>query len=269
MMNKNFYIIYVSILLIVSTSCENEHVVDVNIVLEEFTVVQSELKTDKLFPGVRFTKTLPLGVPYNIKQAELKNITAYIRIDSIQIIPLIYDQDGLYKSLYEFRVEPGRIYELFAEREGTFIYGKTVIPEKPIVTSTIYSSNENYLQAVVVSHNNEVYAALWVISATPFIKADDYFSVSVPTVISPVSTINVRTSPIPEEFQSTVYNNSRFIQVFSFDKSFKNYFNSRTSGQGITDPFVQGGGTVEWNVYGDNVIGMFIGVAEGELVAVF
>lgn len=268
-MNKNFYIIYLSILLIVFTSCENEQVVDVNIVHEEFTVVQSELKVDKHFPGVRFTKTLPLGVPYDIKLAELKNITAYIRIDSVRIIPLIYDQDGLYKSLYEFYVEPGKYYELFADRDGTFIYSQTVIPEKPIVTSTTYSSNENYLQAVVPSRHNEVYAALWAISSAPFIKAEDYFSVSVPTEISPVSTINVRTSPLPEEFRSPAYNNRRFIQVFSFDKSFKNYFNSRTSGQGISDPFVQGGGTVEWNVYGDNVIGMFIGVAEGELVPVF
>ncbi len=268
-MKKNIYILCLFILFIVSTACENEQIVDVDVVHEEYTVVQSELKTGKLFPGVRFTKTLPLGVPYNIKQAELINITAYIRIDSIQIIPLIYDQDGLYKSLYEFNVEPGRIYELFAVRDGSFIYSQTVIPEKPIVTSAIYSSNENFLQAVVVSHNNEVYAALWAISSAPFIKADDYFSVSVPTEFYPLSTVNVRTSPLPAEFQSPAYNNSRFIQVYSFDKSFKNYFNSRTSGQGINDPFVQGGGTVEWNVYGDNVIGMFIGVAEGELVPVF
>ena len=171
--------------------------------------------------------------------------------------------------MYEFYVESGTYYELFAEREGTFIYSQTVIPEKPIVTSANYSSNEHYLQAVVASHHNEVYAALWAVRAAPYIKADDYFSVSVPTEISPVSTVNVRTSPIPEEFQSPDYNSSRFIQVFSFDKSFKKYFKSRTSGEGISDPFVQGGGTVEWNVSGDNVIGMFIGVAEGELVPVF
>jgi hypothetical protein len=267
-MKKNIYILCLFIFLIVTNSCENEQVVDVNIVHEEFTVVQSELKTDKLFPGVRFTKTLPLGVPYNIKQAELKNITVYIRIDSVQIIPLIYTSDGLYNSLHEFYVESGRFYELFAEREGTFIYSQTVIPEKPIVTSAIYSSNENYLQAVVVSHNNEVYAALWAISSTPFIKADDYYSVSVPTEFYPLSTVNVRTSPLPAEFQSPAYNNSRFIQVFSFDKSFKNYFHSRTSGQGINDPFIQGGGTVEWNVQGDKVIGMFIGVSVGDVVPV-
>jgi hypothetical protein len=186
----------------------------------------------------------------------------------VQIIPLIYTSDGLYNSLHEFYVESGRFYELFAERAGTFIYSQTVIPEKPIVTSANYSSNENYLQAVVASHHNEVYAALWAVSAAPYIKADDYFSVSVPREFDPLSTVNVRTSPLPEEFQTPAYNNSRFIQVVSFDKSFKNYFHSRTSGQGINDPFIQGGGTVEWNVQGDKVIGMFIGVSVGELVPV-
>ena len=78
----------------------------------------------------------------------------------------------------------------------------------------------------------------------------------------------MRTSPLPEDFRSPAYNDSRFIQVVSFDKSFKNYFHSRTSGQGINDPFVQGGGVVEWNVQGDKVIGMFIGVSLGDVVPV-
>jgi len=267
-MKKNIYILCFLILLIVTTSCENEHVVDASIVHEEFTVIQSELRLDELFPGVRFTKTLPIGVPYDIKQTELKNIKTYIRIDSVQVIPLHYTSDGIYKPLYDFYVEAGSFYELFAERDDTFIYAETVIPEKPMVTSASYSSTGHYMQAVVASHHNEVYAALWAISSAPFIKADDYFSVSEPTEISPVSTINVRTSPIPEEFQSPDYNNSRFIQVYSFDKSFKNYFNSRTSGQGVSDPFVQGGGTIEWNLQGDKVIGMFIGVSVGDVVHV-
>ena len=266
-MNKNFYIIYLSIL-IVAAACENEQVVEVDVAHDEFTVVQSELKVDEHFPGVRFTKTLPLGVPYDIKQAELKNITAYIKIDSTQVIPLHYTADGIYNPLYEFYVESGSFYELFAQHDDTSIYAQTVIPEKPTVLSTHYSLNENYLQASVKPYRNEVYAALWAISSNPFIKADDYFSVSVPTEFYPQSTVNVRTSPLPEEYQSPAYNNRRFIQVVSFDKAFKNYFQSRTSGQGINDPFVQGGGTVEWNVQGDKVIGMFIGVSVGELVPV-
>jgi hypothetical protein len=267
-MKKNIYILCLLILFIVTTACENEQVVEVDVVHDEFTVVQSELRLDRLFPGVRFTKTLPIGVPYDIKQAELKNITAYIRIDSIQVIPLHYSADGVYNPLYEFYVESGRYFELFALRDDTFIYAKTVIPEKPTVISTHYSLDEHYLQATVKPYRNEVYGALWAISSTPFIKADDYYSVSVPTEFYPLSTVDVRTSPLPEDFRSPAYNDSRFIQVVSFDKSFKNYFHSRTSGQGINDPFVQGGGVVEWNVQGDKVIGMFIGVSLGDVVPV-
>lgn len=267
-MKKNVYIFYLLIILIVNTSCENEHVVDVDVAHDEFTVVQSELRLDALFPGVRFTKTLPIGVPYDIKQAELKNITAYIRIDSIQIIPLHYTTDGIYMPLYDVYIEAGKFFELFAEQEDTYIYAKTIIPEKPEVLSTNYSTGEHYLQANVKPHRNEVYAALWAISSTPFRKADDYYSVSVPTEFNPQSSVNVRTSPLPVEFQSPAYNDSRFIQVFSFDKSFKNYFQSRTSGQGIDDAFIQGGGSAEWNVQGNKVIGMFIGVSVGDVVPV-
>jgi hypothetical protein len=262
-MKKNIYILCLLILLIVTTSCENEQVVEVDVAHNEFTVVQSELRLDRLFPGVRFTRTLPIGVPYDIKQAELKNITAYVRIDSLQVIPLHYTSDGIYNPLYEFYVEAGSFYELFAEHDDTYIYAKTVIPEKPLVVSTHYSINENYLQAAVKPYRNEVYAALWAISSTPFIKADDYFSVSVPTEYYTNSTVDVRTSPLP-----TDYNGSRFIQVVSFDKSFKNYFQSRTSGQAIDDTFVQGGGSAEWNVQGDKVIGMFIGVSIGDVIPV-
>jgi len=264
-MKKNIYILL--ILYIVTTACENEQIVDVDVVHDEFTVVQSELRSNSFFRGVRFTKTLPIGVPYDIKSAELKNITAYLRIDSVQIVPLHYTSDGIYDPLYNFYVSSGTVFELFAEREGTFIYAKTVIPEKPTVISTGYSSG-NYLHASVRTHRDEVYAALWAISGTPFIKADDYYSVSVPTEFDPVSMVDVRTSPLPEDFQSPNYNNSRYIQVVSFDKSFKNYFQSRTSGQGINDPFVQGGGTVEWNVQGDKVIGMFIGISVGDVIPV-
>ena len=73
---------------------------------------------------------------------------------------------------------------------------------------------------------------------------------------------------LPEEYRSPQYDGTRLIQVFSFDKSFKSYFDSRTSGNSVDDPFIQGGGTVEWNVQGDNVIGMFVGVAQSVQVNV-
>ena len=90
--------------------------------------------------------------------------------------------------------------------------------------------------------------------------ANDFFHVSVPESIYYNSTVEVYTSAIPEQFLNSIYNGLRLLEVYSFDKSFKAYFNSRTSGSSIEDPFIQGGGKVEWNVQGENVIGMFIGV---------
>ena len=259
-----------SILALVSLiiACENEQVVNISVAHEEFIVVQAELKPDKRFPGVRFTKTLPLGTPYDIKLAELKNISAYLRIDSVQIIPVHYTSEGLYKPLYDLYIESGQVYELFATQGETFIYGKTIIPEIPIIMQSNYNQGGYYLEAQVRSFESEVYSALWIISSSNVEKAPDYFSVSVPTYITGNSTVAVRSMSLPEEYRTSSYNGSRLIQVSSFDKSFKAYFDSRTSSQGVDDPFIQGGGSVEWNVQGDNVIGMFIGVAESVQVNV-
>jgi hypothetical protein len=255
-------IISIITLVFLINSCENEQVVNTSIDHEEFTVVQAELRPDQSFPGVRFTKTLPLGTPYDIEQAELKNISAYCRIDSVKIIPLHYSSEGLYKPLYNFYVESGQVYELFAERDETFIYSKTIIPEIPIIIQSNYNQSGYYIEAQVRSFQDEVYSALWIVSSATVEKAPDYYSVSVPPTVTGNSIVGVRSMPLPEEYRRSEYDGSRLIQAFSFDKTFKPYFDSRTSSQEINDPFIQGGGSVEWNVQGDNVIGMFIGVAE-------
>jgi hypothetical protein len=261
-MVKMIKIILAAAIVFLFIGCENEQVVNTSIAHKEYTVVQAELKPDKRFPGVRFTKTLPLGTPFDIDLAELKNISAFLRIDSVKIIPLHYTSEGLYQSLYDFYIKTGQVYELFAERDETFIYGKTIIPGKPIIMQSNYERNGYYLEAEVRSFQDEVYSALWIISSSNIEKAPDYYSVTVPPYITGNSTVGVRSMSLPEEYRSSEYNGDRLIQVFSFDKSFKAYFDSRTSSQGVDDPFIQGGGSVEWNVQGDNVIGMFIGVAE-------
>jgi hypothetical protein len=239
------------------TACENEEIISVDVVHDEYTVVQAEIHPGEIFPAVRFTKTLPLGIPYTIEAAEIKNVTAYIRKNGEQIIPLHYITDGLYKPLYEFYVQEGEMYELFADREGTYIYSITKIPHTPVITNTAYNTNEFYLNANVVQSDDQVYAALWRVSAAPPITADDFFSVASGI---PLANLLVRTSPLPEQYRTNTYVNTRYILVYAFDKSFKEYFNTRTAGNDINDPFVQGGSEIIWNVQGDKVIGLFIGV---------
>jgi len=161
----------------------------------------------------------------------------------------------------------GETYELYAESSGKYIYGKTIIPFTPEVSDIHYDGGEYYLWADIRTNLDEVYCALWSISGNPPVEADDFYSVTNPSSL-PNSTSAVRTAPIPEIYRSPTYSDSRYIQVFSFDKSFRKYFYSRNSGSGISDPFIQSGGTVEWNMQGDKVIGMFIGYAVGEKIKV-
>ena len=74
-------------------ACQSEEILGPDDTYEEFTVVQAEIISGKYFPSVRFTKTLPLGIPYDINIAELKNVTVYIVKNEVQVIPLVYTGD--------------------------------------------------------------------------------------------------------------------------------------------------------------------------------
>jgi hypothetical protein len=265
-MQIHLNIIFIVFVLIIY-GCESEEILNPDLVHNEYTVVQAEIQPNKLFPGVTFTKTLPLGIPYNIKQAELKDVKTHLKINDVKIIPLHYEDNGIYIPRYEFYVEEGDKYELFAEVGEKYIYSETIIPLKPNVTNTSYNRSDYYLDADISSKTNEVYGAIWIIPGNPPVKAKDYFSISSHTS-NPGLRIVVRTSQIPEEYRTNVYNGQRSIHVFAFDKSYNKYFSSRTLGQEISDPFVQGGNVIEWNVLGEKVIGMFIGVTPGDIIQV-
>ncbi|MEJ2104627.1 MAG: hypothetical protein P8X47_08630 [Ignavibacteriaceae bacterium] len=258
-MKNKLNIICLIIFFFILVSCEGEEIISPDAEFVEYTVVQAEIQPDKYFPSVRFTKTLPLGIPFNIKQAELKDVTVYIVKNEIQVIPLVYSGDGLYKPRYEFLVDEGEIYELFANYEGKFIYGKTIIPHRPVISSLNYNVSGHYLEANTLNKNNTVYAALWIVSTTPPVRAEDFYSVSTPSE-NLNDEISVRTATIPQKYRGSAYAGLRYIQVFAFDQSYRKYFYSRTSGQTVNNPYVQGGGTIEWNMQGEKVIGMFIGV---------
>ena len=225
---KSSKIIYLSFFLIL-IACESEEILGPEDTYEEFTVVQAEIIAGKYFPSVRFTKTLPLGIPYDINNAELKNVTAYLVKNEVQVIPLIYTSEGLYKPLYDFYVEEGETYELYAEYDKKFIYGKTIIPYSPEINSVYYNGAGYYLSAEIQAKLNEVYCALWIVSENPPGMAEDFYSVTTPAT-TPYTTVGVRTSSLLEQYRSPVYSNDRYIQVYSFDKSFRNYFYSRSSG---------------------------------------
>jgi hypothetical protein len=263
-----YFIIISFIIVSVFTGCENEEIINTTIAYDELLVVQSELIANSIFPGVRLTKTLPLGIPWDIQSAEVKDATLYLRKNGVQVIPLHYSTEGIYEPLYNFTLQEGEIYELFGERDKQTFYAKTIIPYAPIVNSTSFNLGGKYLEATVRSFENEVYAAIWIITSGNNISADNFYSVSVPEIISETSTVNVRSSSFPDEYLASTYDGRRAIQVFSFDRSFNDYFNTSTEGETINNPYVKGTGNTVWNIQGNKAIGMFIGYKKSTVIIV-
>ncbi|MFA6977836.1 MAG: hypothetical protein WC209_00830 [Ignavibacteriaceae bacterium] len=256
---KKYFIIIPFIFALIS--CEKTEIVESEINTQTYIVVNSELNPYKLFAGVTFTKTLPVGVPYDIKAAELKDVKAYIKINGVQVIPLHFTYDGIYKPKYdELIIEKGSTYELFAEWGETVIYSSTKVPSPPEIISVSYDAGGNYLQANIKTHPDEVYGAIWVIGSGSA-KDATFPNLSIPEA-SALNT-NVITSPVPVQYRGSEYNGKRNIQVYAFDMQYTAYFNSAKVNVPVGNAFTQNGGTINWNVFGNNVIGMFIGVAKG------
>jgi len=263
------YLKKISILfLLIFTSCENEELLNIDSAYKELLVVQSEIIPDLNFPGVRLTRTLPLGVSYDINLSEIKDATLYLRIDNIRIVPLHYTSEGLYKPLYDFLVSSGEYYELFGERGSQTFYSRTKIPYQPNLKNVFFDIGGYYAGAVIYPFKDECYSALWKVNAGTFISPPDFFNVSVSENVVVGSTVSIRAAAYPTTYQTDAYDGKRYIQVYSFDASFEKYFTTKSGNQVINNPYVQGTGSTDWNVEGRDVIGMFIGYTKGEVLFV-
>lgn len=249
-------------------SCENQELVNPEFSYLQKIVVQCQISTDIMFPGVIITKTLPLDVEFDIKLAEIKDATLYLRKNGFQIIPLHYTENGLYKPLYDFRPNEADYYELFGEWNEYSFYAITKVPMNPVVNGVTLNSSGFFPEASVKTFQNEVYAALWAVDIGYYKTADDFYSVSVPQNNDFNSSIYVRSAAYPVEYQSNSFNGRRYIRVYSFDNSFNDYFKTKAQNEEINNPYVQGSGNTVWNVKGENVIGMFIGINKSDFILV-
>jgi hypothetical protein len=258
---RNLIVILSTIFILFEFGCEQVDVISPQTSYKEYTVVRAELKADKSFGGVTFTKTLPLDEAYDIKKAELKNVSAFIIINGIQVVPLHYTQDGIYNSLYEFKIQHGYTYELYAKVGDKSIYSKTEVPFMPVILSAEYKS-DNHIEVRAKGHANEIFGASWVIMSpytNNILEMSPDFQELVDSPKDSFLTVQLGTMDVPDKYRDNVYENSTYVQVFSFDPQYLGYFESRNNNQPINNAFTQGGGQIVWNVQGNNVIGLFIG----------
>ncbi len=250
------------LLAMLASSCENSTDVTIDLPYKEYTVVEAQLSAYETFKGVRITHTLPLDEPYDINKAEIKDAFAYIVENNIRTYPLHYTQNGMYFANGDFIISPDSKYEFFAQVGDKTIYSKTIVPDKPVIKEASNSDNQ-YLFARIDAKPGEAYGAAWII-ANAYTRADNFFSVE--TAETFPSELSIRTIKIPSPYNTPQYSDDFFIRVYAFDKAYKDYFITSPKGSSIDNVFISGGGSVLWNVYGRDVIGLFIGVTKGDAV---
>ncbi|MFO7447490.1 MAG: hypothetical protein R6W90_14055 [Ignavibacteriaceae bacterium] len=264
---KNINIILLFLIGLLSFSCETTEIVEVDSPEVQTIVVEAEVMAANNFRGVRITHALPVGLPYDIKTAEIKNAYVYLKINGIKIVPLHYKYDGIYLPLHnDLLVKAGDTYELFATINDQPVYAKTKVPNNPGIISTRYN-NAGFLEAFLEPESGEAYGAIWLIAGTS-VKANDFYSIDKsPKNLS--QTVSTRTKTIDNKYLSAEYNGKRYIQIFSFDSQFSDYFSTKVQDDPSGNSIVSAGSGVVWNIIGENVIGLFIGIAKGDATYVF
>jgi len=268
-MKKKFYFpIFISAYLIFG--CEGSEIVDVNIDYKEYVVARGELFADSIFTGVSFTKTLPLDETYEITKAEMKDVFAYLKINGVQVIPLHYTARGIYKPLYDIKIQAANTYELFAKVNGKSIYASTYVPEVPRINNAVFHSNE-YVDVYIASRPNECYGSVFYVGFSQnnySAKSSDFHSIVEALNTNFNDIVLSRTEEIPEQFRTPIYRAVTYIQVYSFDLAYSDYFKTRGSNQSISNSFIQGGEPIAWNVKGEKAIGLFVGMNKSRIETV-
>jgi hypothetical protein len=116
-----------------------------------------------------------------------------------------------------------------------------------------------YSEAILSARKDEVYGAVWIVNVPNAKSETDFFAIvsgSAGTLVS------ARTSAMPVEYRGADHRFARAIRVFAFDPAFEKYFKTRGAIRDIDNPYIQTSGKTEWNVTGNNVIGLFLGIAE-------
>jgi hypothetical protein len=117
-----------------------------------------------------------------------------------------------------------------------------------------------------------VYGSRWLVYSAvakeTIAVADEFSSIVEPSELNTSGSLTIRTSKIPQLYLSSDYSGMICIEVCAFDKAYMNYYVTRSNQNVVNNPFTQGGEEIAWNVYGDDAIGLFIGIGKSTIKAV-
>ncbi len=170
----------------------------------------------------------------------------------------------MYAPLDTIFIEPGSTYELFAQYNNTNIYSITQVPRLPRIVSASLKDNR-FIEVTIRPDADEAYGAGWEIynAATKnlYDESTDFQTIVQPQLNDLGSNLTLNTKDLPLNYTSGNYSGLMYAEVYAFDSQYFNYFKSKNNNQPSDNVFAQGGDQVSWNVQGDHVIGLFIGLA--------
>ncbi|MCF6270126.1 MAG: DUF4249 domain-containing protein [Melioribacteraceae bacterium] len=254
---KYILLVFLSVLFL---HCEQIDVIESDIPYKEFYIVNGRLVGGSSDVRVSFTKSFPIEANVPREAVALKDVTAYIWSETQGIFPLKYVEDGIYIPASTLTIKEGVTYELYGKYKEERIFSVTEVPSRQTIVEAKLQGN--YLLCQVIPNVKTVYAAKYILTSTsPYLESyseDIFFEVSGKT-LDTLNTIDVRTSTIPLVYFENSENYILEVVLYSFDEAYKDYFSTRENNKPIENIFSEGGGSVYWNVYGKNTIGLFIG----------
>ena len=246
--------------------CEQIDVIESDIPYNEFFVVNARLVADASDVKVSFTKSFPIEDDLQRADVALKDVTAYIWSETQGIFPLKHDGDGIYIPANRLVIKKGVTYELYGKYGEERIYSVTEIPNEPIIAEAKLQGD--YLLCEVIPNKKNVYAVKYILTALDqnldSYAEDIFFEVS-GKVTDTLNTIEVRTSILPLVYFENSEKYKLELELYSLDEAYKDYFSTRENNKPIENIFSEGGGSVYWNVYGENTIGLFIGYTKTKI----
>lgn len=239
------------------SGCEDIGIVEKDISFINLYVVDGQISPGEIDPTINFTKSIPINENYNIENTALTKVNAYIWSSDQGIFNLEHVGNGQYRPT-RLKILPNSTYELFAEINGTRIYSKTKVPSVPKVIGI--QKIKSRMVCEVAANKNEVYSCIFIVYETNAFgtrifkfREKEFSSVEGP---KENGIIEIRTGIIPQDISSKY---KIAVEIYAWDESYKEYFETMNNNKQIDDIFSQGGGLINWNVHGDNTIGLFMG----------
>lgn len=249
------------VLLILFISCEEISIIEEDIPYEELYVINGQVVGNTRDVEVTITKSFPIEMNVERGDVEIDSLVVFIIAENQGVWALKSDEDGNYNPIEEVIVDVGATYELYIVfNNEKRIFTSTYVPPTPEVEEILIE--DRFITCKVMPAENTVYGCKYHITSlrdgNKFFNETIFYELT-NRLENIEQAVSFRTSNLPDEYLSEPDEYSVSVEIFAFDEVYKDYYETRENNKPIENIFSEGGGSVFWNVEGENVIGMFIG----------